>query len=175
MKKFSVVAIFIAVVALQGVSRASGEVSTGALFVTGTIESSISLTIESAGGTATGTGTGTVNTALGSMSRFSAAPLGFTMARGLGNWTVTSNVGVQVVKSNLISPSYTLTAQLGSAPLSGVTWKLNGSTLNDGLPTTLTTTGAYGVTFNCGWDITVADSAAAASIDNTIVFTAVAN
>src|SRR5256885_11476430 len=110
---------------------ASAATSSGTLTVTGTVESSISLTIESAGGTTSGTGTAAATSALGSISKFGSAPTGFTLARGASDWTISSTVGVQVVKANLTSTDYTLTAQLGSAPASGVTWKLNGSTLSD--------------------------------------------
>jgi predicted secreted protein len=82
---------------------------------------------------------------------------------------------VQVAKANLTSTDYTLTAQLGSAPASGINWKLNGSTLSDSAATTLTSTGTYGSTGSYSWDIVVADSAAAAAIDNAINFTATSN
>jgi hypothetical protein len=105
-------------------------------------------------------------------SKFGSAPTGFTLARGASNWTLSSTVGIQVVKANLTSTDYTLTAQLGSAPASGIAWKLNGSTLSDSAATTLTSTGTYASTGSYSWDIVVADSAAAAAIDNTIHFTA---
>jgi predicted secreted protein len=149
--------------------------SSGTASVTGTVESSISLTVESLGGTTSGTGTAAVTSALGSMSKFGSAPTGFALARGASDWTLSSTVGVQVAKANLVSTDYTLTAQLGSAPASGVTWKLNGSTLSDSAGTTLTSTGTYGSTGSYSWDIVVADSAAAAAIDNSISFTATAN
>jgi hypothetical protein len=149
--------------------------SSGTLTVTGTVESSISLTVESAGGTTSGTGTAAATSALGSISKFGSAPTGFTLARGASNWTLSSTVGVQVVKANLTSTDYTLTAQLGSAPASGVTWKLNGSTLSDSAATTLTSTGTYASTGSYSWDVVVADSAAAAAIDNAINFTATSN
>jgi predicted secreted protein len=155
--------------------NAFAATSSGTLNVTGTIESSISLTVESAGGTASGTGTAAASSALGNISKFGSAPTGFTLARGASNWTLSSTVGVQVVKSNLTSTDYTLTAQLGSAPASGVAWKLNGSTLSDSAATTLTSTGTYASTGSYSWDIVVADSASAAAIDNTIDFTATSN
>jgi predicted secreted protein len=154
---------------------ASAATSSGTLTVTGTVESSISLTIESAGGTTSGTGTAAATAALGNISKFGSAPTGFTLARGASDWTLSSTVGVQVVKANLTSTDYTLTAQLGSAPASGITWKLNGSTLSDSAATTLTSTGTYASTGSYSWDIVVADSAAAAAIDNSINFTATSN
>jgi predicted secreted protein len=128
-----------------------------------------------AGGTTSGTGTAAATSALGSISKYGSAPTGFTLARGASNWTLSSTVGLQVYKANLTSTDYTLTAQLGSAPASGVAWKLNGSTLSDSAATTLTSTGTYGSTGSYSWDIVVADSAAAAAIDNAINFTATSN
>jgi len=164
-----------AVVMLAFASVASADTANGTLTVTGTVASSINLTIESAGGTTSGTGTAAATSALGSVSKYGSAPTGFTMARGASDWTLSSTVGVQVVKANLTSTDYTLTAQLGTAPATGVAWKLNGSTLSDSAATTLTSTGTYASTGSYSWDIVVADSAAAAAIDNTINFTATSN
>ena len=165
---------FVAVLAVLSMNAFAGT-SSGTLTVTGTIESSISLTIESAGGTTSGTGTAAATSDLGNISKYGSAPTGFTLARGASNWTLSSTVGLQVVKSNLTSTDYTLTAQLGSAPASGVAWKLNGSTLSDSAATTLTSTGTYASTGSYSWDIVFADSAAAAAIDNTMNFTATSN
>lgn len=173
MKMFSKLAVVSTLLGLAGVASASE--SSGTLMVTGTIESSISLTIESAGGSTSGMGTDAASSALGSISKYGSAPTGFTLARGASNWTLSSTVGVKVEKANLTSTDYTLVASLGSAPASGVTWKLNGSTLSDSAATTLTSTGSYGSTGSYAWDIVVADSAAAAEIDNAINFTATSN
>jgi hypothetical protein len=170
MKNFSLL-IFAALIS----SAANAATSSGTLTVTGTVESSISLTIESAGGTTSGTGTAAASADLGSISKYGSAPTGFTIARGAANWTISSTIGVQVVKANLTSTDYTLTAQLGSAPASGVAWKLNGSTLSDSAATTLTSTGTYASTGSYSWDVVVADSSAAAAVDNSVFFTAVSN
>jgi len=162
-------------VALVGTSAAQAATSSGTLTVTGTVESSISLTVESAGGTTSGTGTAAATSDLGSISKYGSAPTGFTLAKGASDWTLSSTVGVNVEKANLTSTDYTLTAQLGSAPASGIVWKLNGSTLSDSAATTLTSTGTYASTGSYSWDIVVADSAAAAAIDNAINFTATSN
>jgi hypothetical protein len=172
MKKQLVVA---AAILLAAASSAFAATSSGTLTVTGTIESSISLTIESAGGTTSGTGTDAATSALGNISKYSSAPTGFTLARGASDWTLSSTVGVKVDKANLTSTDYTLTAQLGSAPASGVVWKLNGSTLSDSAATTLTSTGTYASTGSYSWDVVLADSAAAAAIDNAISFAATSN
>ena len=172
MKRFLFVVLAITVCAAGSAFAAT---SSGTLTVTGTVESSISLTVESAGGTTSGTGTAAATSALGNISKYGSAPTGFTLARGASNWTLSSTVGVQVDKANLTSTDYTLTAQLGSAPASGVSWKLNGSTLSDSAATTLTSTGTYGSAGSYSWDVVVADSAAAAAIDNSINFTATSN
>lgn len=171
MKKFGIAAAVL--IMTTGVAMA--DTSSGTLTVTGTVASSINLTIESAGGTTSGTGTAAATSALGTFSKYGSAPTGFTLARGASDYTLSSTVGVKVDKANLTSTDYTLTAQLGSAPSSGVVWKLNGSTLSDASATTLTSTGTYGSTGSYSWDIVVADSAAAAAIDNAINFTATSN
>lgn len=157
------------------VSNASAADASGSLTVTGTIESSISLTVESAGGTTSGTGTAAATSSLGNISKFGSAPTGFTLARGASDWTLSSTIGIQVVKANLTSDDYSLTAQLLSPPASGVAWKLNGSPLSDSAPTSINPNGTYASTDSYSWDIVVADSAAAAAIDNTINFTAASN
>jgi predicted secreted protein len=173
--RLALAAVVMMLFCVNALAIPSGAISSGTLTVTGTVISSITLTVESAGGTTSGTGTEAATSALGSVSKFGSAPTGFTLARGASNWALSSTVGVKVDKANLTSTDYTLTAQLGSAPASGVTWRLNGSTLSDSAATTLTSTGTYGSTGSYSWDIIVADSAAAAAIDNTINFTAVAN
>jgi len=170
-----IVLIIAALSVLTVAGTASAATSSATLTVTGTVESSISITVESAGGTTSGTGTAAATSDLGSISKYGSAPTGFTLARGASDWTISSTIGVQVVKANLTSTDYTLTAQLGSAPASGVAWKLNGSTLSDSAATTLTSTGTYASTGSYSWDIVVADSAAAAAIDNAINFTASSN
>jgi predicted secreted protein len=176
MKTLSARALIISLLAVPAIASASElDEASGTMTVTGTVESSISLTIESAGGTTSGTGTAAATSALGSISKYGSAPTGFTLARGASDWTLSSTVGVKVEKANLMSDDYTLVAQLGASPASGITWKLNGSTLSDSAGTTLTSTGTYGSTGSYSWDIVVADSAAAAAIDNTVSFTATSN
>jgi predicted secreted protein len=160
---------------LGALPAAHAATSSGTLTVTGTVESSINLTIESAGGTTSGTGTAATTSSLGTIAKYSAAPTGFTLARGTSDWTLSSTVGVKVEKANLTSTDYTLVAQLGSAPATGIVWKLNSSTLSDSAAATLTSTGTYASTGSYSWDIVVADSAAAAAIDNSISFTATSN
>lgn len=173
MDKLSVLAIFIGVTGLHGIATA--DTASGTLTVTGTVESSINLTVESAGGTTSGTSTAAATSALGNLAKYGSAPTGFTLARGASNWTLSSTVAIKVDKANQTTTDYTLTAQLGLAPASGVIWKLNGSTLNESQAIVLTSTGTYGSPGGYSWDIVVADSASAAAIDNAINFTATSN
>jgi predicted secreted protein len=177
MKKFCVLGALVTFAAFNSVAGAHpvGSTSSGTLTVTGAIASSISLTVESAGGTTSGLGTEAAAADLGNVAKFGSAPTGFTLARGAASWTLSSTVGVKVEKANLTATDYTLVAQLGSAPASGVDWKLNGSTLSDVSATTLTSTGTYGSTGSYAWDIVVADSAGSGPIDNAISFIATAN
>lgn len=173
MKK--VVLAIAVVLSIVCASTASAATSSGTLTVTANIESSINFTVEAAGGTTGGTGTAAATSALGSVSKYGSAPTGFTLTRGASDWTLSATVDVKVVKANLTSTDYTLTAQLGSAPATGVTWKLNGSTLSNASATTLTSTGTYGSNASYSWDIVIADSAAAGSADNVLQFAATSN
>lgn len=167
--------IVVAAITLLTATVASADTSSGTLTVTGTVESAINLTIESAGGTTGGLGTDAATSALGNINKYGTAPAGFSIALGASDWTLSANVGVKVDKANLTSANYTLTAQLGAPPATGIVWKLNGSTVLDSAATTLTPTGTYGSTGSYSWDIVVADSATAAAIDNAINFIATSN
>jgi hypothetical protein len=172
MKKVSIIAL---VLGFSAVASAQ-VVDEGSLTVTGMIESSILLTVEAAGGATTAMGTEDATSALGSFSKYNrAAPEGFTLARGASDWTLSSSIGVKVVKANLTSTDYTLVARLESAPAAGVDWRLGGSTLSESAETNLTSTGTYAEAGSYDWDIVIADSADAGVIDNTIQFTATAN
>jgi len=178
MFKFSALAIVASLLVGHGIAAAgpsSSSTSSGTLTVTGTIVGSVSLTVQSAGGTTSGLGTSEATSSLGAISKYGSAPTGFTLARGVSNWALSSVVGVQVDKANLTSTDYTLVAQLGAAPATGVAWKLNGATLSDSVVTTLTSTGTYGSTGSYSWDVVVSDSASASAIDNVIAFTATSN
>ena len=176
MKRIALVTVGALALVFAGSKTASADTDSGTLTVTGTIQSSIGLTIESAGGTVTGAGTDAVTSDLGTIAKYDVSPpTGFTLTPGASDWTLSSSVGVKVEKANITSDDYTLTAQLGSAPASGVTWKLNGSTLSNSSATTLTSTGTYGSTGSYSWDIVIADSAAAGSINNSVNFVATAN
>lgn len=150
------------------------DTAAGTLTVSGTVVSSISLTIESAGGTFTQGGTNAALTDLGSISKFGALPTGFTRATTSSTWTLSSNIGVTVTKANSISTAYTLNAKLGTAPASGVVWKVNAFALNASTVTAMTAAGAWGSTPTYVWSIEIPDSLPTASaIDNVIQFSAI--
>jgi hypothetical protein len=153
----------------------AAENASGTLTVTGTVASSISLTVESADGTLTLGGTADASTDLGTISKYGAPPTGFTITPGATSWTLTSTngIGVKVVKANLASTVYTLSAKLASAPATGVVWTVGAITAT----TTIQTIGSgvdYGSAFPYAWSIVIPDSLAASSaIDNIIQFSAV--
>lgn len=155
---------------------ASADTATGTLQVTGTVQSSINLTIESAGGTTSGLTTGAAVSGLGNIAKYSAAPSGYTLTRSGSDWTLTANVGVKVSKANLTSASYNLTAELQSAPPTGVTYTLASQTLSDSSAATVGSNVSYGGTATYALAIVVADSAAdETDIANVIDFTATSN
>ena len=166
-------AAILGVVAFGG-SASAQDTATGTLAVTGTIVSSISLTIDSAGGTTGGLGTNAATSALGSISKFGALPTGFTIVRGTTDYTLSSSIGVTVVKANSASTAYTLNAKLATAPAAGIVWKVNAFTLNGATVVPLTAAGAWGSTPTYAWDIVIDDVVPAGAIDNTIMFDALA-
>ena len=87
-------AVLVAAVTMLFATVATAATSSGTLTVTGTVESSINLTIESAGGTTSGLGTAAATSALGNINKYGSAPTGFTLARGASDWTLSSTVGV---------------------------------------------------------------------------------
>jgi hypothetical protein len=148
------------------------DTAAGTLSVTGTVVSSISLTIESAGGTFTQGGTSAALTDLGSISKFGALPTGFTRTTTATTWTLLSNVGVKVQKANSISTAYTLNAKLSTAPATGVIWTVNAFALNASTVTAMTAAGAWGTSPTYAWTITIPDTHASA-IDNVLQFSAI--
>ena len=150
------------------------DTASGLLTVTGTVVSSISLTIDSAGGTFSGGGTAAATSDLGSISKFGALPASFTRATTATDWTLSSSIGVTVTKANSISTAYTLNAKLAAAPATGVVWKVHAVTLNAATVSALTAAGAWGSSPTYVWSIQIPDSLPTASpIDNVIQFSAI--
>jgi len=172
-QKIALGAAVLGIAAFASSARAQ-DTSTGTLAVTGTIVSSISLTIDSAGGSPSGLGTSAASTDLGNISKFGALPTNFTMSRGASSWTLSSTIGVTVVKANSISTAYTLNAKLASAPTTGVAWTVNAVLLNATTAQALTAAGAWGSAPTYPWTIVIQDSVATATpLANTIMFDAI--
>jgi hypothetical protein len=155
----------------------NADTASGTLTVTGTVASSITLTVESADGTFGGAAAD-ATTAIGTISKYGSAPTGFSITKGGANWTLSSvnGIGVKVVQANSASTNYTLNAKLQTAPDAGVVWKVNGSTLNAATDTLITDVATYGSSHAYAWDIVIADSLAnATAIGNVLQFSALAN
>jgi hypothetical protein len=169
----AIAAALLGVVAFAG-SASAQETATGTLAVTGTIVGSISLTIESAGGTASGLTTNAASTDLATISKFGAAPTGFTKTLSANSWALNSTIGVKVVKANSISTAYTLNAKLATAPVAGLTWTVNAVLLNATTAQAMTAAGVYGSTGSYSWNVGILDTVASATaLDNTIMFDAI--
>jgi hypothetical protein len=150
------------------------DTASGTMTVTGMVTSSISLTIDSAGGTFTGAGTDDASSDLGSISKFGALPTGFTRTTTPTTWTLASSIGVTVVKANSISTAYTLNAKLATAPATSVVWQVHAKTLNAATVTALTAAGVWGSSPTYVWTIEIPDSLPTASaIDNVVQFSAI--
>ena len=150
------------------------DTASGTLNVSGMVASSISLTIDSAGGTFTGDGTDAASSDLGTISKFGAVPTGFTRSTTSTTWTLASTIGVTVVKANSISTAYTLNAKLATAPATSVIWQVHAKTLNASTVTALTAAGVWGSTPTYVWTIEIPDSLPTGSeIDNIVQFSAI--
>lgn len=173
MKKVIMASFFVAALAMPTFVMAQ-DTASGTLTVTGTVVSSISLTIDSAGGNFSGGGTDTAASALGTISKFGALPASFTRTTTPTTWTLSSNIGVTVVKANSISTAYTLNAKLATAPATSVIWSVHAKALNAATVTALTAAGAWGSAPTYVWSIEIPDSLPTASaIDNVIQFSAI--
>jgi hypothetical protein len=174
MKKVTFGCLLVAMLAVPSFVQAQ-DTASGTLTVTGTVVSSISLTIDSAGGDFTQGGTAAALTDLGSISKFGALPTNFTRSTTASDWTLASSIGVTVTKANSISTAYTLNAKLSTAPATGVVWKVNNFALNASTVTAMTAAGAWGTSPTYPWSIKIPDTLPTASaIDNVIEFSAIA-
>lgn len=165
-------------VAVLGFTRSAMAVenAAGTLTVTGTVASSISLTVESTDGTCSLCGTAAASLDLGALSKYGTPPANFTITPGATSWTLTSTngIGVKVVKANLASTAYTLSAKLSTVPSTGVVWTVGAITANATTIQTIGTGVAYGSTLPYAWSIVIPDTlATTTAIDNVIQFSAV--
>jgi hypothetical protein len=145
---------------------------------------SISLQSDASGIALGGSGSSAASMSFGTMSAYSGTvPTGVTRTVGATNWTISSPFDIVVTCTNLlnllpctllITPTYTLTAQLQSAD-SINTWKIGSSTLTSTSATTLTASGTYGAATQYTMGLTIPFTEASGLISNTINFLAVSN
>ena len=169
--------LLVTALAFTPLANAASETASGTLTVTGTVVSSITLTVETGTGghTLSGAGTSAASADLGNLSKYGTPPQGFTTTPGASSWTLASTVGVKVLEANTVSDAYTLNGQLGTAPATGVVWSVNGFALNATGVTALTAAGVYGSTASYPWTIVIPDSmATATAVGNVITFSAIA-
>ena len=113
-----IIAAFTALMVASADKAQAQAPSRGTLTVTATVESSIQLTFDTdgSGGSSTGAGTSAASLTYGTMSAYGPiAAANVTRIVGATDFSVTSTLGLKVVKANSSSASYTLHAALGSA------------------------------------------------------------
>lgn len=162
---------------LISVAASAQTTANGTLAITGTVQSSVYLTVENAPGgpTLTNAGHPDASLALGNVSAYpeSAVPAGFTKTVGASDFTLSANFGILVVKSNTSSANYTLKAALTTDP-GDVHWSIDSVALST-VSADVTTTDSYGTQVDHPLALTIPLAFTGGSINNTINFTATAN
>jgi hypothetical protein len=161
-----------------GLVSAQGQTSSGTLTITAEVQSSISLTfITDPNGVAlAGSGTNVATLDFGHVSQFISPPSKVTETIAATSFTVSTLFDVSVVKSNVTSANYTLTAEVQTAdPVN--TWMIDTFplTIVPAAATSLTVTGVYGTNVVHTLYLTIPFSAGASVISNSINFVATAN
>ncbi len=172
--------VWLALGAFAALSHAQTTTSSS-LVVSMTVQSSISLEFVNVAGAGTqgtcsitgaNTSTASVNFGIASIAGDNQSCVSFSKQGP--NYTLSNNIYALVTQSNLTSSNYSLTASLGTAPPTGVTWAINSATLTTA-STSLTTAGSYGSNYAMYLQVTVANTAATGNIGTTINLTATAN
>jgi hypothetical protein len=168
----------VAALALLAAPRASSQCLPILCALTLTLQS------DASGLTLGGSGTNSTTMSFGSMRAFGGTvPSGVTKTVGTTTWMISTPFDVKVTCSNLLtllpctlllSPTYSLTAQLQSADATN-TWKIGGSTLSSSSASTLTNNGTYGAVTAYTFALTIPFSEASGAISNHINFLSVAN
>jgi hypothetical protein len=163
---------------MPGLASAQGQTSSGTLMVTATVQSSISLTFgtNTNGVALTGSGTNAATLSFGNVSQFVSPPPKVTETIAATSFTVSTPFDVSVVKSNVTSANYTLTAEVQTADAVN-TWMIDTFplTIVPAAATSLTVTGVYGTNVVHTLYLTIPFSAGATVISNSINFVATAN
>jgi hypothetical protein len=119
-----------------------------------------------------GSGTSAASLIFGTVQAFGGTlPSGVSKSMNSNTWTLSTLIDVQVSQTGILSSSYALTAQLGSADANN-TWKWQSVTLSTA-SSTITTAAAYGTTVTT-FRRTVPFSEAAGSISTTVNITVTA-
>jgi hypothetical protein len=154
------------------------------LALTGTVVSSVGVTLATGTAGATLGGTPKAGTlAMGTFGRQTAIS-GWTQTTTGNDYTFTTPVNVAIDAANTTSTAATVSAYMTTAPATGVTYSFGGTTVTSSTPGTPTaiaatiyslnaTTQNYGADNNVA--VTIADSFAAASISNTYNLTVTVN
>lgn len=181
MKKIIVLASFLAVMFMLP-SMASATVSnTGTLTVTATVDSTITLVFDSVpttGVALSAEGSSTATLGFGTLSVYGSsnahATVNDTGTFSTSNTLLSSPFYVKVMKSNIASTSFSLTAQLNAADTDSNVWKIGTVTVpSDAASAALLTAGSYDTDVSYTLNLTVPFSNVN-SINNSITFTALA-
>jgi len=160
------------------VASAQGQTSSGVLTVQAELTSSISMSFvsDTNGVALTGTGLNIATLDFGSVSQFSVPPTTITQTATSTTFTVGTPFDVSVLKSNVTSANYTLSAQLQTLDAVNV-WAIDTVTVATApaTPTAVTVTGAYATNALHTLTVTMPFSEAAGTVTNTINFLATAN
>ena len=91
-----------------------------------------------------------------------------------GSYTLQDLVYYKVTEANTSSGSFSLTAGLPSTPVTGVTWKLNSTSLSSSA-ISITANGPYNASQYFTLTVTVASTVTTSNLSQAIDFTATAN
>jgi hypothetical protein len=122
-------------------------------------------------------GTNNVGLDLGSatINGDTSSCVNFLFNWGNFSYQVSSAFEVVVSKANTSSPSYSLSAEISTAPPSNVTWQMSNVTLNNTAFTALDTADTYGQSVTKTLQVQVGYFASAGTLQETITFLATAN
>jgi len=169
---------------LTGAAAFAQTTATGVINATLVNKNGISLVFDTdPGGVALGaTGTSAASANYGNISAFGALSAGVTRPSvTAANYTVRTIFDVQVIEGGLVSPSYTLTANLAAVAPTGFAYKVDAVTLTT-VAQTISTTGTYNADVAHNLDLVVSTAAPGGGgpaigtpLTATINFTATAN
>lgn len=160
-------------------AASAATTSSGTLTVNASVTPSISMVFNSdSSGVAlsSGAGSNAATLAFGNVVAYGSEPANVTESNVTSSdYTVSTNVDVNVSEANSISANYYLTAQLGSADSTN-SWAVDGTAISNSAATDVgSSTASYGSNVSHSVSITIPISEASGSISNTINFVATAN